>query len=152
MSTTIKYKGNAIATMTTTGSKTLKTSGKYCEADIVVENTAESGKNVQAYQGMGSVRTTSYTATGVKLTVAKSGTYKVSWIGIRNTNSGTNGTQLYIAGKSYGSASTTFTNTYAQSVVLNNVSLTAGQTIEVYGRARSTSYYMMVGNLVIEEQ
>lgn len=152
MSTTIKYKGNTIATMTATGSKTLKTSGKYCEADIIVENTAESGKNVQAYQGMGSVKKASYTATGVKLTVTKSGTYEVSWIGIRNTNSGTNGTQLYIDGRSYGSATTTFTNTYAQSVVLNNVSLVAGQTIEVYARARSTSYFMMAGNLVIEEQ
>ena len=152
MSTTIKYKGNTIATMTATGSKTLKTSGKYCEADIIVENTAESGKNVQTYQGMESVKKASYTATGVKLTVTKSGTYEVSWIGIRNTNSGTNGTQLYIDGRSYGSATTTFTNTYAQSVVLNNVSLVAGQTIEVYARARSTSYFMMAGNLVIEEQ
>lgn len=109
-------------------------------------------KNVQGYQGMASIRVASYTATGVKLTVSKSGTYKVSWIGIRNTNSGTSGTQLYIAGKAYGSASTTFTNTYAQAITLTNVSLQAGQTVEVYARARSTSYYMMAGNLIIEEQ
>ena len=38
MSATIKYKGNAIASITTDSSKTLKTSGKYCEGDIVVEN------------------------------------------------------------------------------------------------------------------
>lgn len=109
------------------------------------------GMNVQGYHGMGSIRTTSYSATGVALTVAKTGTYKVSWIGIRNTNSGTNGSQLYINNSAYGSANTSFTNTYAQSVVLNNVSLTAGQTIEVRARARSTSYYMMVGNLIIEQ-
>lgn len=109
------------------------------------------GKNVQAYHGMASIRVASLTSTGVKLTVAKSGTYKVSWMGCRNTNSGTSSSQLYINGAAYGSANTTFTNTYGQSVILANVSLTEGQTVEVYARARSTSYYMMVGNLVIEQ-
>ena len=37
MSATIKYKGNTIATIDTNATKTLKTSGKYCEGDIVVE-------------------------------------------------------------------------------------------------------------------
>lgn len=41
MSATIKYKGNTIASITTDGSKTLKTSGKYCEDDIIVENTKD---------------------------------------------------------------------------------------------------------------
>ena len=36
MSATVKYKGAPIAEITGTGTKTLKTSGKYCEADIVV--------------------------------------------------------------------------------------------------------------------
>ena len=43
MSVTVKYKGNAIAELTENGTKTLKTSGKYCEADIVVENTKDGG-------------------------------------------------------------------------------------------------------------
>lgn len=43
MSATIKYKGNTIASITTDSSKTLKTSGKYCEADIIVENTKDGG-------------------------------------------------------------------------------------------------------------
>lgn len=43
MSVTVKYKGNAIAALTENGTKTLKTSGKYCEADIVVENTKDGG-------------------------------------------------------------------------------------------------------------
>ena len=38
MSATIKYKDNIIASITTDGSKTLKTGGKYCEGDIVIEN------------------------------------------------------------------------------------------------------------------
>ena len=43
MSVTVKYKGNSIAELTENGTKTLKTSGKYCEADIVVENTKDGG-------------------------------------------------------------------------------------------------------------
>lgn len=100
---------------------------------------------------MGSSKSTSMTSVGVSLTVAQTGTYKVSWMGCRNTNGGTNQSQLYINNTAYGSAQQTFTNTYAQSVVLTNVSLTKGQTVEVRARARSTSYYMMVGNLVIEQ-
>ena len=46
MSATIKYKGGTIAELTETGTKTLKTSGKYCEADIVVENTQDGGTQV----------------------------------------------------------------------------------------------------------
>lgn len=37
----IKYKGSAIAEMSDSGSKTLATSGKYCEGDIVVEYEAK---------------------------------------------------------------------------------------------------------------
>ena len=43
MSVAVKYKGSAIAELTENGTKTLKTSGKYCEADIVVENTKDAG-------------------------------------------------------------------------------------------------------------
>ena len=42
MSVNIKYKNNSIAKLTDTGTKTLKTAGKYCEADIIVENTKDS--------------------------------------------------------------------------------------------------------------
>lgn len=107
--------------------------------------------NVQGYHGTGSVSATAYTATGVKLTVAKTGTYKVSWMGARNSTSGTSGSQLYIDGVAYGSAVTTFTSSYAQSVVLTDVALTAGQEVEVRARSRSASYVMLVGNLIIEQ-
>lgn len=43
MSATIKYKGNTIANLTTTSTKTIKTSGKYCEGDIIVENVQDGG-------------------------------------------------------------------------------------------------------------
>ena len=40
---TIKYKGQSIATMDATGSKTLNTQGKYCEGDIDVEYVKPAG-------------------------------------------------------------------------------------------------------------
>ena len=36
----IEYKGESIATIPATGSKTIKTQGKYCEGDILVEYKA----------------------------------------------------------------------------------------------------------------
>ena len=43
MSVSIKYKGNEIAALTATGTKTLNTAGKYCEGNIIVENTESGG-------------------------------------------------------------------------------------------------------------
>lgn len=110
-----------------------------------------SGKNVQCYSGMVETHTSSASASGVKVVCAKTGTYNISWMAARNTTSGTNSTQLYIDGSAYGTASTTWTRSYGQFVKLNNVQLTEGQNVEVYARARSTSYYVMVGNLIVEE-
>lgn len=115
------------------------------------ENGGGGGMNVQAYHGMDYARATSYTATDVTLTVEKSGTYTVSWMGFRNTTSGTSGSQLYINGSTYGSAHTSFTSSYGQSVKLTNVQLDAGDVLVVRARSRSTSYYMYVGQLVIEQ-
>lgn len=138
------------------GSQTLTENKSYdvtslSSVTVNVPTSGGGGKNVQAYFGVNSVSATAYTATNTKLTVSKTGTYKVSWMGWRSTNSGTSGSQLYIAGSAYGSANTTFTNTYGHRVELTNVSLTAGQEIVVRARARSTSYVMAVGNLIIEE-
>ena len=40
---TIKYKGQPIVEMTESGTKTLKTAGKYCEGDISVEYAKPAG-------------------------------------------------------------------------------------------------------------
>lgn len=125
-------------------------------AKFIEESEASSGGssdalNVQGYHGYTTINKTAYTASGVALTVAESGTYKISWLGYRNRNSGTFGSQLYIDGRAYGSANTTWVNTYGQSVVLNNVSLTAGQKVEVYARSGNTSYVIGIGNLIIEQ-
>lgn len=137
------------------GSKNITENGTNIDvtglATVNVSVSGGGGMNVQAYRGYATVSATSYTATSVKLTVKTTGTYNVSWMGWRSTNSGTSGSQLYIAGTSYGSAQTSFTNTYGHSVSLTGVKLTAGQEIVVRARARSTSYVMAVGNLIIEQ-
>ena len=43
MSVNIKYKNNSIAELSDTGTKTLKTAGKYCEDDITVEYEKPAG-------------------------------------------------------------------------------------------------------------
>lgn len=122
-------------------------------ATVSVDVQSSSGMNVQAYSGYDTVSTTSYTATDVTITVAKTGTYNVSWDGWRNTSSGTSGSQLYRTrngtSSAVGSASTTFLNTYGHHVSLTGQSFQEGDVLTVRARARSTSYVMGVGNLVI---
>lgn len=138
------------------GSETITENGTHDVTNLasVVVNVSGGGgdsKNVQVAPGVDRVATTSYTAVnGQTLTVAKTGTYHVYWVGFRSSTSGTNGSQLYIGSTAYGSAQTTFTNN-GQAVHLSGVSLTQGQTISVRARARTTSYYMYVGNLTIVE-
>ena len=122
-------------------------------SQVTVNVSGSSGMNVQAYHGSASVTgTSSYTATTVKLTVAKTGTYKVSWTGTRSSTSGTSGSQLYIDDTAYGSAQTSFgLSNYGQCINLTGVSLTKDQEIVVYAKPRGTNYTMHVANLVIEQ-
>lgn len=143
------YEESGTLSITTNG--THDCSG-YASVNVNVSGGGGSTKNVQGYMGMDYSNATSYTATDVTLTCAKTGTYDVSWMGFRNTTSGTNGSQLYVNGSSRGSAQTTFTRNYGQEVHLTNISLNEGDVLVVRARARSTSYYMYVGNLIIEEQ
>lgn len=136
------------------GSQTYTQNGTYDVtglATAVVNVSGGGGKNIQAYMGMDYANATSYTATDVTLKVAKSGTYKVSWMGFRNTTSGTNGSQIYVNGTAKGSAHTSFTRNYGQ-YCEESLSLNANDVLVVRARARSASYYMYVGNLIIEEQ
>lgn len=126
-----------------------------CVASIVGTASGGSSKNVQAYRGYATVTSTSYTATAVTLTVAKTGTYNVSWMGYRNTTSGTSGSQLYRTRSgtttAIGNVSTTFVNSYGHSVSLSSQSFNKDDVLTVYARARSAQYVMGVGNLIIEE-
>lgn len=149
--------GNAVtvsASELVSGSQTITENGTVDVTNlesVTVDVAGSTGKNVQAYRGYATVTATSYTATAVTLTVEKTGTYNVSWMGYRNTNSGTSGSQLYVNGTARGSANTTFVNTYGHSVSLTNQSFNEGDVLVVRARARSTQYVMGVGNLVIEE-
>lgn len=137
------------------GKKTIEQNGDDIDVTtfekVKVAVSGGSSKNVQYVMDKKSVRTNGYTSTGMTLTVAKSGTYKVSWVGWRSSSQGTMGSQLYI-GDAAQTAQTTFTNTYGQHVIMNNVSLQAGDVLTLYATAGSTSRYMWVANLIIEEQ
>lgn len=110
-----------------------------------------STKNIQAYIGYAQRTANSYGATAVALTVAKTGTYKISWTAWRSSSQGTMGTNLHI-GSTAGTNQQTFTGTYGQNIVLNNQQLTQGQVLTLYATSGSTSRSIYVGNLIIEEQ
>lgn len=118
-------------------------------------NVSSSGMNKQAYFGSATTSATTYTATTVSLTVAVTGTYKVSWTGWRNTTSGTSGSQLYRTRSgsttAIGTANTTFQNSYGHRVELTGQQFNKDDVITVYARARTAQYVMGVANLVIEQ-
>lgn len=96
--------------------------------------------------GMKRIAATSYTATGVKITIPVTGTYRLKWCAFRNTTSGTSGTRCYRNGTAIGTAQTTFQESYWQSCTLD-IALTAGDEIELYARSRATNYYCCAGML-----
>lgn len=110
-----------------------------------------STKNVQAYIGQAQRTANSYGATTVTLTVAKTGTYNVSWTAWRSSSSGTMGTNLHRNNTS-GTNQQTFTGTYGQRIQLNNQSYTQGDVLTLYATSGSTSRSIYVANLIIEEQ
>lgn len=117
-----------------------------------ISATTSGGMNIQAYIGMETKANQAYESTSLTLKVAKTGTYKVSWDGCRSSTSGTNGSRLYINSTAQ-TAYTTFdaTNTRFQHIEMTGVSLTANDQVTVWCRARGTSYYMTVANLIIEQ-
>lgn len=137
------------------GSETKTANGTYDVtnlAELVVNVSGGSSKNVQVYLGYDFVTTTSYTATDVTITVAKTGTYNISWMGFKNTSRSELASQLYVNGTARGSAATTFINTYGQHVELTNQSLNQGDVLVIMAKTRGSSYPFYVGNLIIEEQ
>ena len=113
------------------------------------------GKELKVYPGTDSVQTTTYTATDVKVTIAKAGTYNIYYMGWRSSTSGTSGSEVYRTrngtSSMIGSAHTSFTNSYGHYVSVTNQSLQAGDIITIYARSRNTSSYMVVGNLIVQE-
>ena len=157
---TLPKQGGGTATFTdvsdTTASASDVASGKYfyTSGGVRTQGTNSGGggstKNIQAYIGYAQRTANSYGATAVTLTVAKTGTYKISWTAWRSSSSGTMGTNLHI-GSTTGTNQQTFTGTYGQNIVLNNQSLTQGTVITLYATSGSTNRSIYVGNLIIEE-
>lgn len=136
--------------------ETITQNGTYdvtYDASVVVNVSGGGGssKNIQVYSGIDYVRATSYTETDVRLTCTKTGTYNISWMGWRNTTSSTSGSRAYVNGTAIGTAHQSFRSSYGQYCEETNVQLDEGDVIDIRARARSTSYYMYVGNLIIEE-
>lgn len=125
--------------------------GKAYTPVVVNVSGGSSGKAVQINSSAGSVHATTYTSTGISITVAKAGTYKVSWMAWKSSSSGTMGTNLYKNGNA-GTNQTTWTNNYGQHITLNNQTYAAGDVLTLYAIASSTSRYCWAGNLIIEEQ
>ena len=129
----------------------------YTAAGVRTQGTNSGGggtsKNAQVVQGTTRTTSSTLTAIGAEMTVAKTGTYDVYWSAFRsNTSSSyTYGTQLYVDGTAYGTQNTTWSN-HVQNNHLSNVSLTANEKIRVYGRnSRGSSYYIYAPTLVIIE-
>ena len=114
-----------------------------------ISATSGSSKNAQVAQSTSRISATSMTAiSNLSISVAETGTYDVYWSAFRSSTSGTWQTQLYIANSAYGSAQSSWSN-HIQNVHLTNVSLTKNQTIQVYGIARGSNYYLYGGTLTI---
>lgn len=136
------------------GPLTVTANGVYSEAGkayspVTVNVSGGSSMNVQVAQSTTRIASTAYTETA-SLTCSVAGKYDVYWDCYRSSTSGTNGSQLYIAGSAYGTANTTFSNNI-QTNHLTGVTLAANQEVAVYVRSRGTSYYAYCGTLVIKQ-
>lgn len=135
------------------GSETKTANGTYDVtnlASLVVNVPTGSAKNIQMYSGYDTRTANSYGATTVTLTVAKTGTYNVSWTAWRSSSSGTMGTNLH-RNNTTGTNQQTFTGTYGQCITLSNQSYNQGDVLTLYATSGSTSRSIYVANLIIEE-
>ena len=123
-----------------------------CVASVTGTYSGGSSKNMQAYIGYASRTANSYGATSVTLTVAKTGTYTISWCAWRGSSSGTMGTNLHKGSTAESSNHQTWTGTYGQCIELTSQSLTQGTVLTLYATSGSNNRTIYVGNLIIEEE
>ena len=110
------------------------------------------GKACYVYMGLASRQANSYGATSASVTVAKAGTYTISYVAVRGSSSGTMGTNLHI-GATSGTNNTTWNNgTYGQAVKLTGQTISANTTVTIYATSGSNSRYIYVGNLIVQEE
>ncbi len=131
------------------------TVGDSSDADRVtsVTGTYEGGSssmNTQIWLGRAQRTANSYGATDATLTVAKAGTYTVSWTAWRSSSSGTMGTNLHVNDTS-GTNQQTFTGTYGQNIQLTNQQYSVGDVLTIYATSGSNSRSIYVANLIIQQ-
>lgn len=115
-------------------------------ASVSVSVPSGTAMNVQTEQSTTRRNNTSLGSI-TSLTCSKTGTYDVLWTCARSSTSQTWGSQLYINDTAYGTENTSWSNN-VQNNHLTGVSITANDTVAVYGRSRS-GYYIYVPQLTI---
>ena len=135
------------------GSQNITTNNTYDVTNLasVVVNVSGSSKNFQIDNEYKQRTANSYGDTGLTLTVAKTGTYKVTWTAWRGSSSGTMGTNLHV-NDTTGTNQQTWTGTYGQLITLTNQSYTQGDVLTLYATSGSNSRSVYVSNLMIIEQ
>lgn len=128
----------------------------YTAAGVRTQGTSSGGggssKACYVHMGLASRRANSYGATDAKVTVAKAGTYTISYVAVRGSSSGTMGTNLHI-GSTSGTNNTTWNNgTYGQAVTLTGQTISANTTVAIYATSGSNSRYIYVGQLIVQEE
>lgn len=133
------------------GSETKTANGTYDVtnlAELVVNVSGGSSKNVQVAQSTTRSTSTSYTEV-ISLTCTTAGTYDVYWSTHRTSTSSTWGSQLYLGGTAYGTADTGNWSNHIQNKHLTGVQIAANQKVSVRVRSRGSNYYGYVGTLTI---
>ena len=138
------------------GSETKTSNGTYDVTNLaeLVVNVSGGGssKAIYTYQDMAERKANSYGATNATVTVTKAGTYSISYVAVRGSSSGTMGTNLHI-GSTTGTNNQTFNRgTYGQYVKLTGQSIAANTAVTIYATSGSTSRYIYVGQLIVEEE
>lgn len=136
------------------GNKEITSNGNNIDvteyATVSVSVSGSGGMNKQIYYGPANVKNNGYIASSATLTVAKTGTYTVSWTAWRSSSQGTMGTNLY-KNSTAGTNQQTFTGTYGQCITLTGQSYSAGDVLTIYATSGSTSRTIYIANFVIEQ-
>lgn len=132
------------------------TVGDSTDADCVASVTGTysgggSSKAIYKYTGLASRHANSYGATDATVTVAKAGTYNISFVAIRGSSSGTMGTNLHIGSTEKGNNTTWNNGTYGQYVSYTSQSISANTAVTIYATSGNNSRYIYVGQLIVEE-
>ena len=86
------------------------------------------------------------TATGISITVPKSGTYRFKFSAGRTNTSGTWTAQLYKNGSAISDATATWSS--YQGTCSKDITCNANDKIEIYAKTRGTSYRAIISQLV----